>query len=98
MKRSILFGAASFFVLGIIGFAVRAFTEPQPLQTIWIVGIIFFMVTSIPIVRAAKSAPMHKSRGRAVAGWTIGFAGSYLALLVLLGALYVGVVLLFGER
>ena len=71
MRRGFLFGLGSFLVIAAIGSA-RSFLIGSfgPVGLIVVLGCI---PLSIIVIRAAISAPYHRSRLHAFVGWCLGF-------------------------
>lgn len=83
MKRGFLFGFGSFLIVAAIVGLSRALVG-----TFGLAGVIVALICtplSVIIIRAANSAPSHRSRLQAIIGWLFGFLVIDAAILAAIG-------------
>jgi hypothetical protein len=84
MKRGFLFGLGSFLVIAAMGSPISALIGTFGLPGI--IAAFICMPLSLMMIRAASSAPSHRSRLHAVVGWCFGFFAIDAAILAAIGA------------
>jgi len=83
MKRGFLFGLGSFLIIAAIVGLSRALVG-----TFGLAGVIVVLICtplSVTIIRAASTAPPHRSRLHAVVGWLLGFLVTDAAIFAAIG-------------
>jgi hypothetical protein len=83
VKRGFLFGLGSFLIIAAIGGLSGTLVG-----TIGLAGIIvalICMLLSVVVIRAANSAPSHRSRLHTVVGWFVGFLAIDAAIFAAIG-------------
>jgi hypothetical protein len=71
VKRGFLFGLGSFLIIAAIAGLSGALVGSVGLAGVFVA--LICMPLSVIVIRAANSAPSHRSRLHAVVGWFLGF-------------------------